>query len=650
MKNTHYTLLLVLLINCVLIRNLYAQSDRFITIQQNLNELSKSVSGLNQKVDFSVSGVTIQEFLRGLGESNNLNINVDPQIDIKLVNNFKQESVINILIFLCKEYDLDIKFVGSIMSIHKYIQPIVIQNIVVKDIKVKYNSYTNLISLDLRNDTLSKVIKKITQLSKKNIIISPKTKDIGLNIYIEELPLESALEKLAFSNKLRLLKMPDQVYVFEPLNENDDPLLAIGTDYIKSNNKSYNATQRVRQSVSKINGLNFNIEEDSLHTKRISLDAIDVSTADIVKSVASALQLNYFLFTDLKGIINISVSNVEFETLLNYVFKNTDYTFKKENSVYLIGDRKMEGIRTNRILQLTNRSVDFILEIIPTELKKGVEIKEFKELNCLLLSGSFPQISEIESFVKQLDRVVPMVTIEIILMDIRKGKSVTTGIKMGVSDSVNTGGTLLSGLDFTMGSKSINDFLYRLGRNNIINLGKVSPSFYANISALEQNSNVEVRSMPKLTTLNGHDANLSIGSTRYYSITTQNVLGSLNPQTVITQQYNPIQANLNIQISPSISGDEQVTLKVDVAISDFIGDPPDNAPPPSSTSQFKSLIRVRNDEMIILGGIERTEKSDSGTGTPFLSRIPVLKWIFSSRTKSNNKVVSVVFIRPTINY
>jgi type IV pilus assembly protein PilQ len=49
-------------------------------------------------------------------------------------------------------------------------------------------------------------------------------------------------------------------------------------------------------------------------------------------------------------------------------------------------------------------------------------------------------------------------------------------------------------------------------------------------------------------------------------------------------------------------------------------------------------------------GIERMEKSEEGSGTPVLSRIPILKWFFSKRSKTNSKIVSVVFIRPTIVY
>jgi type IV pilus assembly protein PilQ len=281
-----------------------------------------------------------------------------------------------------------------------------------------------------------------------------------------------------------------------------------------------------------------------------------------------------------------------------------------------------------------------------------VEIKEFRELNGILLSGSEPQLEEIEAYIKQIDKVVPMITLEVIILDVNKGKTISTGLSVGSSDLVKTGGTILGagGLNYTLGFGDINKFLSVIGINNVFNLGHVAPSFYVNITAMQNNTNTNQRQIPKLATLNGHTANLSIGNTQYYQVSTQNVLGSLSPQTVVTQQYIPVEANLTVDITPFVSGDDEVTMHIGVNITNFTATTAINQPPPTSTSKFKSIIRVHNQDMIVLGGIETTTKNETGSGIPLLSSIPILKWIFSTRTKSNSKIVSIVFIKPTITY
>jgi type IV pilus assembly protein PilQ len=623
-----------------------SEQERMRLIEERLRNLAVTVNGLNEKVQLSVSGVSAQEFLRALAQSNNLNINIDPSLNFKIYNNFRNETATNVLLFLAKQYQLDINIIGSIMSVTKVAEPKVIYQ--PRDPNIRYQKDKDLLSLELNNDTLSKVAKKITELSGNNIIVPNNLLQQRITTFLSNAPFETALEKMAFANNLKLIKTADQVYVIQSLSEGEE--LFINQD------KQTDIRRNIKSNPSNganLGGQNFQIQVRNgidNKTKLLNVDAVNTSILDLIKSSSAEAGINYFLYSDIKGNITTKVRNINYNDFLSSLFQGTDYTYKVENNIYLIGDRKLEGLRTSKVIQLQYRSLDTVLAMIPNDWRKGVEIKEFKEQNMLLLSGSTPQINEIENYINKIDRLVPMVLIEVTLVDIRKGKTIKTGIRAGISDSVKTGGTILPGIDYTFGANAINDFLSRIGKNNSFNLGRVSPNFYVGLSALEQNNNVEVRSVPKLSTLNGHPANLSIGSKRYYSTRTQNVIPSLTTQTVVTEQFTPVEANLSINIRPVVSGDDQVTLNIDIDISDFIGNPPINQPPPTSTSKFKSIIRAKNEDMIVLGGLERTESSENGDGVPLLSRVPVIKWLFSSREKSNTKLVTLVFIKPTITY
>jgi type IV pilus assembly protein PilQ len=239
--------------------------------------------------------------------------------------------------------------------------------------------------------------------------------------------------------------------------------------------------------------------------------------------------------------------------------------------------------------------------------------------------------------------------IEVTIIDFTKTRTIATGISAGVSDSVKTGGTILSGINFTASASGVNSFLNSIGKLTSLNLGHVVPNFYVTLQASETNNNVNVRSVPKLTALNGHTATLSIGSKLYYKNSTQNLIPSASTNTsVFTNTYMPVEANLSVDIKPIVSGDDEVTLGIKVNISDFTSIPTDGSPPPESISKFESSLRVHSEDTVLLGGMERTENDLSASGVPILSRIPILKWIFSSRTKTNSKVVTVLFIKPTI--
>jgi type IV pilus assembly protein PilQ len=75
-----------------------------------------------------------------------------------------------------------------------------------------------------------------------------------------------------------------------------------------------------------------------------------------------------------------------------------------------------------------------------------------------------------------------------------------------------------------------------------------------------------------------------------------------------------------------------------------------DAPPGINSREFTSIIRVKDQDIIILGGLEEKSKNDSGTGVPFLARIPIIKWFFSSRSRSDSKSKLSVLIKPTVIY
>lgn len=616
------------------------QQSRIGVLQQKLDSLAKVVPGLKENVQIAVSGASIKDYLNALARSNDLNINVDPTLDVKVNNSISNVTASNILLFLCQNYNLDLSFIGSIIVVKPYKDPSLNVKPAPKVINVKYNQLTNTLSLELNNDSLVAVSHKITSLSGRNIIIPPALQGKFVSAFIANAPFDVAMEKLAYANELKMVKTSDNFYLFQPLEEGEQ---------LYVNGDRNTAVRKTFKAAGPSGGGNAGLFSRMVNgQKLISADATGSSILDLVKMASQEMNKSYFLYSDIKGTITVHASELTYENFLSLLFKGTEYTFREENGVYLIGDRKLEGLRSYRAVQLQNRSIDTVMAMIPTDWRKGVEIKELREQNTLLLAGSKPQIEEIESFIKQIDLLVPMVLIEVTMFDVHKSRSVATGISAGVSDSVKTGGSILPGMNFTFSATSVNSFLNSISKYTSINLGHVVPNFYVSLSALESLGNVDVRSIPKLSTLNGHSATMSIGNTRYYKNTTANVIPTAATSTTISSTtYLETKADMTINIKPIVSGDDEVTLKINVDISDFTANPTDG-PPPKSTSKFESIVRAHNEDMIVLGGIERTETDDTVSGFPILSRIPILKYIFSNKSRTKSKVVTVLFIKPTI--
>ncbi len=605
--------------------------DRFAAIEGRLKDLTKETPGLNEKVELSVNGVSIQDFIRGLATTNNLNISVDAGLTTKIYNNFSNVNVADVLLFLCKKYDLELNFIGSIMSFSQFAAPPEPpKKYVSKTFKVVYDRGNNLLSYDLNNDSLSLVVKELTRQTGKNVVFAPDLTGKMVSGYIQEMPFASAMDKLAFANDLKITQSEENknVYLVERKEKEKE-----GKD--KENKKS--AFQQPA-------GLSYKLEGG-----RVSVNAVNVPIADVIAAISKELGYSYFLFSEPKGNATLSIADAGYDDFLRYLLNGTDFTFRKEGEIYLMGDRALEGLRSTKVVQLKYRTIDKVMEVIPAEIKKGVDIKEFPDLNSLILSGSQPRIEEIEAFLRDIDKVVPVVLIEVIIMDVRDSKTLSTGLKAGLGTAPEkTGGTIYPGVDLTLSSNTLNEIISGINGFGLVNLGKVTPNFYLQLKALEEQGVLKMRSTPKLTALNGVEAKMGIIRQEYYLEISNNVIGSQNPQNIISQQYKPVNADFSLTVNPMVSGDEQITMEIKVKQASFTERISPNAPPGTISRDFQSTIRVRNEETVILGGLEESSNSDTGSGLPGLSRVPVIKWLFSSRTKKKSKNKLTVFIKATV--
>jgi type IV pilus assembly protein PilQ len=628
--------------------NIIAQ-DRIKQIETQLKSMTTEVPGLEENVQMSVSGVSIQEFMRGIADAHKLNISVDPTIQQNIVNNFANATVSDVLLFVCKEYNLKINFIGSIMSIVKYQVPEPVKiALPKKELAISYNKAKDELTLDLKNDSLDVVVKVITQKSKKNVVLESGVSPKMVSVYIENLPFDVALEKLGVANDLLITKTEDDTYLI-----GKNLTAATNNSTVKNGRSGSNRNNKNRgnSTNSGTGGVGGDLVFEAKSGSDISVNGVDIEIGEAIKSIAKEIGVDYYFVSEVKDKATVNLQSTTFASLLDNMFQGTDLTYDYKNGIYVIGERKTEGLRMTKVIQLQHRSVETVNEYIPADIKQDVDVKEFLDLNSLILSGSEPRIKEIEHFIKTIDKVVPVVLIEVMIVDYTNSRTNSVGIEAGLGTApATTGGTVFPEANVSLSSSSINNLIESFNGYGILNLGKVTPNFYLNVNALETQGILRVKSTPKLATLNGHEATMTIGNTEYYVQETFNTVANTSTQTTNTRTFQSVTADLSVTIKPFVSGDDQITLEISVAQSDFTARIEPEAPPGNVSRDFTSVIRVKDQEMILLGGLEEKSISESGRGVPFLSRIPVIKWFFSSRSREKSKSKLNIFIKPTVIY
>ncbi len=603
-----------------------------------LDSLALRHSGFNNKLQLNLTGLPLHELISSVALENNLNVTVDPGINQLISYNFFDAQVKDMFLFLYQNFDIEYNFVGSILSVKKRtVKKEIVPVKTSKVIEVNYNAANDFLSMDLKNDTLWKVFEKITKLSDKNFVISPDIREKQVNAFLQNRPFEQVLEMFAKNNSLLISKDQNGYFSISPIVQSSDSKNGTGTNKNPSNKGNSNSQDLMVKLTPE---------------GKLDIFSNNAEISEIIKLASEETKKYYIMYSAIEGKTNLHFSGITFEELLQKLFNGTKYHFHQSEGIYIIGENKMEGLRVTELIRMENRTIENVKVAIPKDLTTDLEIIEFIDLNGLVVSGNERRVVELKNFLQAIDHVVPMVQIDVMLIASTKGATVKTGIKAGLKDAPTvTSGSVFPELDVELGSAAINNILNTITGFGFVNLGQVTENFYLSLQALESNNVINIESTPKISTLNGHLAKIAIGQTTYYQETQVNVQTTINNQGVLQSKiWKSIDANLSVTLKPFVSSDEYVTIDVIVDQTDFSGRVDPTAPPNTITQRFESLVRVKNGELILLGGLEEKTNNQSGSGVPFLSRIPVLRWLFSSRTKEKEKSKLHILIRPVVTY
>jgi len=588
-------------------------------IRSILNEVASKEPQYKETIDVSVGNIPVGDFLRNIAKAGELNLNVESGDEKRISCNFKQVAIADIIFYICKEYYFDLESVGNILSVYPskrpYIEPL---------INVDYEPVQKRFSFNFTQAKLIDVARKFADVSGINIIVPSSLAELRISAYGKEMSTDNALQSIAATNELVAQKKNDIMWAVFHQNEKE--------------------SERGKSTYFRMD----NLEVDSLGliTARIS----NINIHDVVQDLCQKLNLNYFFIDNLEHSTGIFVEKVNFDSFLKVIFTGTNFTWRVDNGIYMFGkENQGTSLSTARVIPMKFRSVDKVMTIIPKDLSQAMEILPFPDLNSLVVNGEQSRVIQLMTYLNEIDKSVPLISIDVIILDATNTNAQEIGISMGLGkEPATTSGSLSPGVNMTLGASSVNKLINSFNGFSSINLGRVTPNFYMGLKLLEEDGKIVIRSTPRLSTLNGHKATLKSGEMKYYKESQTYLTGTQNPIQSESYQWKNVEANLSLDITPYISTDSCITMQIDLTQSEFTEREEKDAPPGTTTRSFNSIIKVRNEEMVLLGGIERNQSSRTSSGLPFIARIPILRWIFGSSSKTQSTQKLNVFIKPTV--
>lgn len=601
---------------CMSAQDHHTTSRRCLMAAQ-LAELAERDSAYNNSIDISVMDFPVADLLRGMAISNDLSIEMNIDREKTITCNVKSIPVKDILLMVCMEKSLDIGITGNIVSISDYTAP-------VKSPEIKFvlDSLESVLSFDFSGCRLDSVARRFNAVTGHNLLFPVSMSDRQISGLGTSMKIGDAVLAIATVNGLEVRQESNTTWnIFEPDR--------------KIPHRGFSSNR---------------LQVDS--SGMITAHLYNADIADIVPDVMDRLGKNYFIAENIGHNVNIDVESLALAPFLNVLFSGTDISWKETEGVYVLGkDESRRYLSNVSVYPMKYRTVETVPEIIPSVLKNGMEIRPFPDLNCLVISGDIKKVGQIEAFLKQIDKSVPLISIDVMIVDASTNSSQTVGLGLGVgTGQETTGGTVSPGIDFSLNAESISRILSSFNGMGAINLGQVSGLFYADLQMLEEAGKIVLRSTPRLSTLNGHKAVLKSGEVKYYKESQVNIIGTQNPLQSESYLWKNVEADFILDITPYVSLDSTITMTINLSQDEFTATDQDDkyAPPGIATRSFNSIIKVKNREMILLGGIEKNIRNNSSRGLPFIARVPVLRAIFGKTNKQKTDSRLNIFIRPTI--
>ena len=260
-----------------------------------------------------------------------------------------------------------------------------------------------------------------------------------------------------------------------------------------------------------------------------------------------------------------------------------------------------------------------------------------KNSGLIVVTGNKNQIKAVSRYINIMrKRLMKQVYIDVKILSVRLSQSHQTGINwQDLSLQLNGGGKV----------RAYNLF----GHSSIFNNATFSMNALLNILATY--GNVNSISNPQIVTLNNQKAVIQIGSNVYYkdvSKITKDQNGNVFTEYTVNSQF----VGVSLDIVPRISDNKEITLYVYPTISQFVQPPQTSVnrelPPDIKTNTLVSMVRLKNNQTLVLGGLIANDKSLSSNGVPILKDIPLIKYLFSYKENVTDKKEIVFIITPHI--
>ena len=363
--------------------------------------------------------------------------------------------------------------------------------------------------------------------------------------------------------------------------------------------------------------------------------------------------------------IQVDLNNSSLLNALRFVgtMSNTFWRPMSENTIFVAQNSRQKRAELDeaavQTFYLINAWQQNDLNDVQTAIRNiltGVKIYGISSQNALVIRGTPDELLLAQKMINDLDKPRPEVVVDIAVLEVSKNWERTLGISWpgsvgvalqppctsSVTCSTSTSTTTTTTTATNSGSTpSLYDLAHLKATDFAVTVGSTT----ANL--LLTDSSTKILQNPRIRATDAQKATLTIGekipvATGSYQTGTATALVS----SLVNTQFQYQDVGVKIEMTPSVHYDNDVTLKIKIEVSSDANQVTISGvtEPIIAQNIVEQVIRLREGEASILGGIQTKQDQLSWAGIPGLSSIPILKYLFGSKDHQimDNELVFLV--------
>ena len=413
--------------------------------------------------------------------------------------------------------------------------------------------------------------------------------------------------------------------------------------------------------------------------RRISLDFQQADITNILRLIAEVSGFNIVVGEGVKSKVTMKLVSVPWDQALDMLLKMNGLGMIRQGSIVWVDslaniakqqdeEARAKDSKTkaeelvDRVFYIRNLQAQELMQSLRQNLSPRGLMQFNAGSNALVVRETESKLAVIKQLVEGLDLEVPQVQIEARIVQADTVYARGLGIQWGfqAGNRTPTDFFALSNITGPFGQIA-GTGTTTIDRTFLVNLpaqvgglpavpsigwtfGKLGGDFALDmrLSAGELLGLTKVIAAPKITTLDKREAKISQGE-------------SIPFQTTSLQgtQTTFVDANLELNVTPQITSRDpkeegkRILMRVR-ATRNAVGARSNPAGPSIDRREATTQVIVRDGETMVIGGVFVDTQANNVQGVPYLSRMPVLGWLFKNKSESVSKQELLIFLTPSI--